>query len=304
MSNAVTELWLPALERLGKKHPLRAQLLRATALEPAAVARLPALAQWFDVDSPTIPAGALLRDHLAGDAGDALWLAAEPAWAFPDINGVRLMACGSMAVTAEESAALVQTLAPLYAEVGMTLLAATPTQWQLRAAPDAALPDLVAPEQALGESLLTHLPAGDAGKRWRILFNDVQMALHEHPVNLARKRRGDTVINAVWSWGAGRLPARVTSSLHGVISNEVLLQALAARADVAQKPVSTTTVAMAGAGWLVDLQGLAAGEFEHDWWPVVQGLMARRSVRLTFGSGERWLWRPWHRWRLWRRPAR
>lgn len=304
MKQAMATLWLPAFDRLGKKHPLRQQLLRATPGPGAPPARLPALAQWFTTGAPAIAAGALLRQHFAGDAGDAVWMAAEPAWAFADINGVRLMACGSLSVSAEEATALAQTLAPLFAEVGMELRVATPTQWQLRAAPDVALPELAAPEQALGEDLFLHLPQGEAGKRWRILFNDVQMALHEHPVNLARKRRGETVINTVWPWGAGRLPAQVTANVAGVIGAEPLLTALAAYAGIERRPLSPDAVASMPTGWLVDLQGLAAGEFEQQWWPSVQAAMARRPLRLVFGSGECWAWRPWHRWRFWRRPAR
>lgn len=304
MKKPMAQWWLPAFDRLGKKHPLRQQLLRADRLADAPPARLPVLAQWFDVGTSTVAAGALLRQHFAGDAGDATWMAAEPAWAFADINGVRLMACGSLNVSAEEAAALTQTLAPLFAEVGMELLTATPTQWQLRAAPGAALPELAAPEQALGEDLFLHLPKGDAGKRWRILFNDVQMALHEHPVNLARKRRGETVVNTVWPWGAGTLPAKVGANVAGVVSSEPLLTALAARAGIQQKPLSPEAVAAMPAGWVADLQGLAAGEFEHDWWPTMQTAMAHHALRIVFGSGECWAWRPWHRWRVWRRPAR
>lgn len=304
MNKPVTQWWLPAFDRLGKKHPLRQQLLRANRLADAPPARLPALTQWFDVGTATIPAGALLRQHFAGDAGDAVWMAAEPAWAFADINGVRLMACGSLNVSAEEAAALAQSVAPLFAEVGMELLVATPTQWQLRAAPGSPLPELAAPEQALGEDLFLHLPKGDAGKRWRILFNDVQMALHEHPVNLARKRRGETVVNTVWPWGAGTLPAKIGARIAGVVSSEPLLAALAARAGIPQQPLTPEAATAAPAGWLVDLQGLATGEFERDWWPSMQNAMARHTLHLVFGSGECWAWRPWHRWRVWRRPAR
>lgn len=304
MKQAMATWWLPAFDRLGKKHPLRQQLLRADRLPDAPPARLPALAQWFDCGTPVIPAGALLRQHVAGDAGDAVWMAAEPAWAFADINGVRLMACGSLEISADEAAALAASVAPLFAEVGMELRVATPTQWQLHAASGAALPELAAPEQALGEDLFLHLPKGDAGKRWRILFNDVQMALHEHPVNLARKRRGETVVNTVWPWGAGQLPAKVTAAVAGVVSAEPLLVALATSAGIQRKPLSPDAAVSAGAGWLVDLQGLAAGEFEHAWWPGMQAAMTRRPLRIVFGSGECWVWHPWHRWRIWRRPPR
>ena len=58
------------------------------------------------------------------------------------------------------------------------------------------------------------------------------------------------------------------------------------------------------AGCLLDLQDLPAAEVEAQWWPQVAPLLAQQRVLLHFASGERWLRRPWHRWRVWRRTAR
>ncbi|MGP1666621.1 MAG: phosphoglycerate mutase, partial [Rhodanobacter sp.] len=63
---------------------------------------------------------------------------------------------------------------------------------------------------------------------------------------------------------------------------------------------SVEAVAAAGAGWLIDLQDLPADEVAHTWWPRLQPLLARQPVQLHFASAERWLRKPWHRWRFWR----
>jgi hypothetical protein len=90
------------------------------------------------------------------------------------------------------------------------------------------------------------------------------------------------------------------SALDGVISDDLLLRALAARADVAQLARAPQTVAAAGPGWLIDLQDLPAGEIAAAWWLSLQPLFERHPLQLHFASGERWLHRPWHRWRFWR----
>ena len=41
----------------------------------------------------------------------------------------------------------------------------------------------------------------------RMLLNEVQVLLHQHPLNAARQTRGLPPVNSVWFWGAGRLPA-------------------------------------------------------------------------------------------------
>ena len=49
------------------------------------------------------------------------------------------------------------------------------------------------------------MPGGSAGPKLRRLMTELQMLLHEHPVNLRRQARGAAPINALWLWGAGQL---------------------------------------------------------------------------------------------------
>ena len=137
-----------------------------------------------------------------------------------------------------------------------------------------------------------------------MLLNEIQVLLHQHPLNAARRARGLTPVNSLWLWGGGRLPAVSTSKLHGVIGDDLLLRALAARAGLAQQARTAETVGAATRGWLLDLQDLPAGEIASRWWPVLQPLLERQPVMLHFASGERWQRKPRHRWRIWRGAGR
>jgi hypothetical protein len=296
---AALELWLPAQDRFGSAHPLRSLLARGDRLADGPRGRQAALAACFPGVEP-LPAAALVRELLAGDAGDATWLAADPAWVQPDMNGARLLAWGRLGLRDEDAAVLAEALRPAFAEAGMELFVSAPERWQLRLPAGIALPAFAAPEQALGEDLFQHLPQGDEGRRWRRLLNEAQILLHQHPWNAARRERGLPPVNSVWLWGGGALPGALRSPLRGVLAEDLLLQALAARAAVARRPRSPETLAEAGAGWLVDLQDLGADELGSDWWPAVQAAAARWPLRLAFAGGERWLHRPLHRWRFWR----
>lgn len=301
-------VWLPALPAAGQRGPLALALRRANRMADGRPGYLNGLGDYFNgadgvaVDS-TLPAAAITRQHLAQDADGYAWLSADPAWVQPEMTGARLLACGHMQLTHEEAEAFADALRPALDDAGMELHLSTPDRWHLRLPPDTRLPQLAAPEQALGENLSEHLPAGAEGRPWRILLNDIQVLLHQHPLNSARQNRGVAPLNSLWLWGGGTLPPRFRSGLKGVISDDLLLTALAVQAGVNARPRTPAAIAAASRGWLIDLQDLPFSEIESRWWPLIAPLLAQQPVRLHFASAERWQSQPWHRWRVWRRVA-
>lgn len=296
-------LWLPALAAFAPGHPLRERLQRADRQVDGAAGYLAGLEEFFRGAGRPLPAAALTREWIAGDAAAARWLSADPAWVQPDMSGVRLLACGQLQLTMAEAQALAEPLRAVFDEAGMQLELSTPDRWHLRLPPELPLPLFAAPEQALGEDLAQHLPPGADGRRWRMLLNEIQVLLHQHPLNAARRARGAAPVNSLWLWGGGTLPGRLHSVLRGVISDDLLLRSLAARAGIGQHARTPASVAAASRGWLIDLQDLPAGEIAAHWWPLLQPLFGRQPVVLHFASAERWQHRPWHRWRRWRRAA-
>jgi hypothetical protein len=297
------QLWLPALAHFEPAHPMRAWLARADRLPAGGSGYLGGLGDHFSGVDATVPAAAITRQFLAGDAGGDLWLSADPAWVQPDMNGVRLLACGQMQLDMDAAQAFAEVLRPVFDEAGMQLEISTPDRWHLRLPPDTSLPDFAAPEQALGEDLAQHVPQGAQGRRWRVLLNDIQVLLHQHPLNAQRQAHGWAPINSLWLWGGGRLPT-LSSQLSGVVSDDLLLRALAARAGVSLQARTPETVTAAPANWLVDLQDLPASANATQWWPTLQSVLNQRAVLLHFASGERWQRKPWHRWRFWRGAGR
>ena len=299
MSVAPLELWLPALAQIEPMHPLHRVLARADRREDGPRGYLAGLADYFQTTAP-LPAAALTRELAAGDASDAVWLSADPAWVEPDLSGARLLACGQLGLSETDAQALAVPLRELFAEAGMPLETTTPDRWHLRLPPGSDVPRFPAPEQALGEPLLQHLPQGTEGRRWRVLLTDVQMLLHQHPLNAQRRAAGLPPINSLWLWGAGALPDSVRSALHGVVGDDALLRALAARAGIEARARTPQALLDAPPGWLFDLQDLPFQLIAADWWPAIEVAVRRRALRLSFASGERWQTAPWQRWRIWR----
>lgn len=293
--------WLPSLQRFEPALPLRNGLRRADRLPDAEVGYLDGLRAAFPGEGP-LAAAALTRDLLMGDAGTQVWLSADPAWIQPDLNGARLLACGRLGLELHEARALGESLRATFADAGMQLEVTSADRWHVRV-PDADVPAFAAPEQALGEDLYMHLPQGPQGRRWRALITEVQVILHQHPLNAQRRERGLPPVNSLWLWGGGVLPQRLNARHAGVASDDVLLRALAHRAGIAALSMDVAATALPAAGWLVDLQGLPAADIETAWSARIAAAMRRQPVLLHFASGERWLHQPWHRLRFWRRSA-
>jgi hypothetical protein len=294
-------IWLPALDRFDPRHSLRPLLGRGDRLDEGARGYLAGLEQYFRCGVRGLPAAALTRELLAGDAGQDVWLSADPSWVQPDMNGARLLATGQLGLDLETAQQLAQPLKPVFGDSGMLLEVTAPDRWHLRLPAGSPLPSFAAPEQALGEDLFQHLPQGPEGRRWRVLLNEVQVLLHQHPLNAERRGHGQPPVNSLWLWGGGALPLQVNSHLAGVIGDDVLLIALAAKAGIPRTARTVEAVAAASPGWLVDLQDLPASDIEQGYGSTLAGLAARQPLQLDFASGERWLCKPWHRWRWWRR---
>lgn len=300
-------LLLPPLARFDDAPLLKRWLARADRVPDASRGREAQLREIFQVPGASLSIAALLREQFAGDAGENLWVCADPAYVCVEANGARLLACGGeLELTRGEAESLAQPLRPLFGDAGAPLELTTPAAWALRLPPGAQLPAFVSPEAALGADLLDQLPQGDAGRRWRALFNEAQIILHSHPVNAARRGRGLMPVNALWFWGAGTLPMWVRSSLNLAISDDPLVHALASRAGITTVAVSPDALdqIQRGSDVLLDLGPPGAAQVDSGW---VRRLQRHRGghaglTTIAFASGERFRIKPWHRLRFWRKP--
>lgn len=302
-------LLLPPLKRLVAdtavaSGPLARWCARGDRLPDVAPGRQTAIREHFQFAGVEAPVAALTRQADAGDAANAVWLRADPAYVRADMVTARLMACGDLGLSADDCAALIRPLKPLFGDAGFPIDAPTPTRWYLRGPPGALLPTFSAPADALGDDLRQHLPQGPLASRWNALLNEAQMILHEHPLNRERAARGLPPVNSLWFWGAGSLPTFVKTTLAVVLTRDAVLAALAQRADIAAIAPDPMRIDSKQAQLfdLDDTAGLA--ELASRWLPAFDAALSKKRVaalRVAFASGERYLVKPGHRWRFWRR---
>ncbi len=62
------------------------------------------------------------------------------------------------------------------------------------------------PDAALGRPLHRLLPEGADADTWRRWQSEIEMLLHEHPVNVERERAGRASANSVWFSCGGTMP--------------------------------------------------------------------------------------------------
>lgn len=296
---------LPALARGGGGEDFAHWIARGDRLADLPNPREALTRNLFRFDGGTLPAAALRHHVHAPDAGSGAWLCADPAYVRSEATGARLMAWPRADIGSEEAAALSASLEPLFGELGLALAVDTPSAWCVRLAggtPDASF---TPPADALGAALLDCLPNGETGRFWRRLFNEVQVALHAHPLNAERAAAGKLPVNAVWFWGAGSLPASVTTRLAKLATGDDILRGLGKLTGIAcvePEPEALDAQGVAG-DVLLDLEAHDAGAWAR-WLPCFrQALRDRRfaALDLLFPGGERFRVRHAHRLRWWRR---
>lgn len=196
------------------------------------------LCQAFEVeqrqDWPAAPLTALL-DGLPAESGH--WLRADPIHLQLHRDRMAVLAPPALELTQDEAAALCQTLNSHFAGEGLRIEAARPLRWYIAGAeaPGLLLPP---PSQVAGRALPREaLPAP-----WHRRLTEIQMLLHEHPVNLARESRGAPPVNSLLLWGHGQRLAVPGRHYSHVWSSDALAVALAVQSGVecADTPASVS----------------------------------------------------------------
>lgn len=228
------ELVVPALFGAAARAPA-AELLLARGRRTGHAAR--ELEGWlgeaFGLGEASLPAGALsaFAGGLETGAGD--WLRADPVYLHASQDGVRLLPVEAFALQMDEAAQFAAALNAHFAG-DFALHVLRPGAWALQARRDVPASGQ-SPLALAGRGIHAALPA----KRGHALLNEIQMALHLHPLNAARQARGEREINGLWLWGAGRLPAAARGPWQSVSAEDLPALGLARLAQIRHRAPGT-----------------------------------------------------------------
>jgi len=141
------------------------------------------------------------------------------------MDHLRLAPPEALDLGAEEAAALLESLNAHLAGSGLRLHAVQPDEWLLEYAREIDCVN-AAPDLAAGSNLREFQPQGADAGEIRRLQTELQMLLHEHPVNEARARLGRPAANSLWLWGFGTVPVTGRRALPRLYSDDPWLLGL------------------------------------------------------------------------------
>jgi hypothetical protein len=299
---------LPALEwLLARGHhggrlekPWREWLLERSGLDPGLLRQLPAG-----------PATRLACDRpLADTDAQAWWLCAQPVHLLAGLDRLQLASPRLLVLQTAEADTLCESLVATLEHSGLRLELLDATRWLLRSEEPFEVEN-VEPAVALDEDLRMLRPQGPDARRLLALRGEIEMILHEHPVNVARERCGLPVVNSLWLHGSGRVATLAPVPLPSLASDDPWLRGLWRALGAHAEPPSQAIAADGGrasihARSVEALAGASAEELrELDralLEPVRAALASARleSLDLLVGD-EAWQVNASDRWRFWRR---
>lgn len=259
-----------------------------------------------------------------------LWLA-EPVHLVVGPTSVHLGANGRLALDPEAQQALCSAFDESFAQSGYRLEPLRGGGFLARGSAPCGEVHTTEPARALGTSIAAALPSGRGARSIRALGAEIEMWMHEHPLNARRARAGRPPISTLWFWGGGPPlgPTRVeeaseapgaaifgddpvmeglanlTGARFGAAPSR--LEELAARRDsrrvVALELLRSTPGSPPSGAPELDPHA-ALERFERDWVaPALAQLRSGELARLTILANDRRLSiGARDRFRLWRRP--
>jgi len=256
--------------------PELSKLLSHSRFSPAGNDYLHTLFEQFRCDGEgalPVAAASYAFDAPAGTAqSDGYLLRADPVHLRAELSGLFLFDNRMLNVQPDEAGALIEVINAEYGSEGIRLEVGSGERWYLQL-PHAPGLETIALEQMVGLDINNALPRGSEAARWHRWLNEVQMMIHDHPVNHRREAEGRPTINSLWLWGGGAVP-NPQPRFNGVWSSCSVARGLARLASVADQPLPES--------FDIWYQQIAGGGHQ---------LIAIDSLRgaVRYGDGEEWL---------------
>jgi hypothetical protein len=323
-SSVPTQPRLPGLARIVRFGRIKA-LPRGWRSELARWLGRPELALLPPAAVATVAAPRLEQPHVPADA--FVWFA-DPIQLAASLTSVHLLPHGLLRLDAATQSELGAAFNAAFAEVGYRL---APTRAGRFLALGPLLTGEIAttdPARCLGASLGNALPHGSGAAALRRIAAEIEMWLHEHPLNARRAAARRAPISTLWLWGGGapltREMARSTTDNGpppvAFFSDDAFVEGLAhllgahcapprtlAAIGAASKPRIVVTLELFTAGEADSPDAatplLTLEAFDREWLaPALEELARGSLARCTLVANDRCAsLASRDRWRLWRR---
>lgn len=136
---------------------------------------------------------------------DGYWLRADPVHLLLQRDSFSLAEPVPLSVSSAHAQRLLNELNAHFSQDGLAFFAGASGAWYLRTDKIPAIKTSL-PAAAVGHNVYRYLPQGEDASVWKAYLNEIQMLLHDHPVNDARAEALSPAVNSIWLSGGGVMP--------------------------------------------------------------------------------------------------
>ena len=154
-----------------------------------------------------LPVAALTHvcDRESKPQDEYYWLLTDPVTMWADMAQVFMTSHGFADLDPIERNEIENTIRAVLLEEGIDLHSDHPERWCIALGEPLDF-EFTPLDEALGMDVADALPDHPEARYWRRILNEIQVALHQCPVNVRRRQLGKQEINSVWFWGGGFIP--------------------------------------------------------------------------------------------------
>ncbi|MCH9639237.1 MAG: phosphoglycerate mutase [Betaproteobacteria bacterium] len=170
------------------------------------------------------------------------WIHADPVHLRIEQNHLMLADSQAFQITDDEAEGFTNDINQILSKDNWTLQPLHSKRWYIRTTKTPKM-STYALSQVTCKNINNFLPSGEDSGTWHKKFNEIQMLLHEHPINKAREGRGELAINSIWFWGGGHHPQSIKSPYTKIWCNNEITRALslASGTEHGQLPLDATS---------------------------------------------------------------
>lgn len=302
---------LPALRGCLQDVALKKWLSRSDLSEARSARSL--LSEVLECLGQPSPSTGLAAMRMWGQTGDrpTVWIAAaDPVYLEPRLDHLCLHTLRQPEVSKAELKALFDHLQDVLSEDSGFGFARLAHHGYLRSEKPIATAEIDA-ECVNGLAPNDFLPRGDSAATFRGLLSEIEMALHDHPVNVEREMQGKVPVNSLWIWGGGHAPEIQDLSCRPLFADDPMLrgywESVSGIVDTWPGTIAACLEAStAGFVAVVPVDEVDSGFYELCLQELRAALLRGRLSCLTliFADGLRATIRASHRLRFWRPVSR
>jgi hypothetical protein len=172
---------------------------------------------------------------------NGIWLRADPVHLAVSRDNIQLYDSHVLKPTLDEMTQIAATLNHHFAQDGLHFIFPDAARGYLRVAVD-DMPETTPLWQMGGANVFEHLPRqNNCHTNWRRVTNEIQMLLHDNPVNVARELRRQYPINGLWLWGGigdkGAAQINATTKYDHLVGRLALARGLANLNNMTTSPL-------------------------------------------------------------------